>query len=58
VDVCLSDSFDRLCCFLGGSSESRRLVNRDDDEVAVWIEALFNRLMTGGGDGERARLRY
>jgi hypothetical protein len=64
VDVCFSeplDVVDRPCCFFGGSSESRRLDNRDDDDTLVVLsEALFDRLMTGGGDGdgERARLRY
>lgn len=45
---------DRLACFLGGSSESRRMVNRDIDV------GLVIRLTTGGGvgEGDRARFRY
>lgn len=44
----------RLVCFFGGSSESRRMDNRDID-----VE-LFIRLITGGGvgEGDRALFRY
>jgi len=51
VSVCLIGPFDIVLRLVGGGSiKSRRGV--------VWIEASFKRLIIGGGEGDRALLRY